>query len=271
MCPRAHAECMSRSLAVVGLRSQDRRGWLRGSPAMTWGGVVVLSAVASIGLWAAKSPSIGNGARGCLASIEASPARIDFGSVPEGNASSRVATIFNRGSRPISILDVVKSCGCTNTALSDTHLMPGRSVSIVVSLRPEPREKKVEGQVRVRYRVDGESEPLDTTISISAKVEPEFKIQPESLTFVSHQRAQQEFVLVPVVDSNLRLVGVESDNPALTCRETASHTVIVAFDPGKWDRSLVRAHVFVRTSNATHPLEVVPVRVVQSASLRRTL
>jgi hypothetical protein len=237
----------------------------RGRAALFCGGTVVLILVALTGVWDCKNrcsagPVVNDPA------IEISPARVDFGSLREGSAASRAVTIANRGLLPVSILDVATSCGCTTTALSDTLVAAGRSLTLVVSMRPEPPARPIEGDVRVAYGVEGSNESHEIVIPVLARLEPEFKIEPVFLTFIGRQRSERELTFVPGADADLRLIAAECDHPAFACQigpGQHDRRVVVAFDPKKWDGSTARANVFVRTSNAIHPLQVVAIHVTQ--------
>lgn len=68
------------------------------------------------------------------------PARHDFGTVREIDGKvSHTFTGVNRGDRPVVLLDVVTSCGCTVPAFSKKPVLPGDSTRITVTYDPENR------------------------------------------------------------------------------------------------------------------------------------
>jgi len=58
----------------------------------------------------------------------------EFGSVVEGNVVTHPFVLTNSGDEPLTISQVVTSCGCTTTTLADKTLAPGASVSMEVAL-----------------------------------------------------------------------------------------------------------------------------------------
>jgi len=68
------------------------------------------------------------------------PASHDFGSVPEsGGTVSHTFAGVNRSERPLVILDVVSSCGCTVPEFSRRPILPGDSTRITVTFDPMNR------------------------------------------------------------------------------------------------------------------------------------
>ena len=68
------------------------------------------------------------------------PASHDFGTVrEEGGRVSCTVTGVNRGDRPVVLLDVVASCGCTVPEYSRKPVLAGDSTRIVVTFDPENR------------------------------------------------------------------------------------------------------------------------------------
>ena len=68
------------------------------------------------------------------------PASHDFGSIREVDGKvSHTFTGTNRGERPVVLLDVVTSCGCTVPAFSQKPILPGQQTQITVTYDPANR------------------------------------------------------------------------------------------------------------------------------------
>lgn len=68
------------------------------------------------------------------------PAERDFGSIAESDGRvSHTFTGVNRSDRPVVILDVVTSCGCTVPKFSRKPILPGDTTRIVVTFDPVNR------------------------------------------------------------------------------------------------------------------------------------
>lgn len=84
------------------------------------------------------------------------PSEWDFGSVREEDG--RVTHTFtgeNRGDKPLVILDVVTTCGCTVPAFSKQPILPGGKTRITVTFDPENRPGSFTKQLSV-YSSDRE-------------------------------------------------------------------------------------------------------------------
>lgn len=78
------------------------------------------------------------------------PATWDFGAIDE--EAGRVSHRFfgeNRSNRPIVLLDVVTSCGCTVPEFSRRPILPGERTEIVVTFDPRDRPGTFEKQLHV--------------------------------------------------------------------------------------------------------------------------
>ncbi len=58
----------------------------------------------------------------------------DFGNVVEGNVVTHTFVLTNTGDQPLAISQVVTSCGCTTTTLTNKSLAPGGSAPMDVAL-----------------------------------------------------------------------------------------------------------------------------------------
>ena len=68
------------------------------------------------------------------------PSRHDFGTIRETDGRvSHTFTGTNRGERPVVLLDVVTSCGCTVPEFSKKPILPGESTQITVTYDPANR------------------------------------------------------------------------------------------------------------------------------------
>lgn len=68
------------------------------------------------------------------------PAEWDFGSVAEQDGPvSHTFTAENTGDKPVAILDVVSTCGCTAPEFSREPVLPGRKTTVKVTFDPANR------------------------------------------------------------------------------------------------------------------------------------
>lgn len=91
-----------------------------------------------------------------------------FGEVEEGEAARHVFTFRNEGGRPLRILSVVPSCGCTTPDWTTEAVAPGETGTVTVSYDSEGRPGPFQKSIAVR--TDGD--PRLTTLYISGEVIP---------------------------------------------------------------------------------------------------
>ena len=61
----------------------------------------------------------------------------DFGVVKRGPVAMHVFEFVNTGNRPLNIMDVKPSCGCTNVEWPKVPIMPGQKGKIQLGLKTE--------------------------------------------------------------------------------------------------------------------------------------
>lgn len=98
-------------------------------------------------------------ASGVRAQLVFEPDSHDFGTIRE--VDGRVGCTFtgvNRGDRPVVLLDVVTSCGCTVPEFSRKPVLAGDSVRIAVTYDPENRPGHFSKELSV-YTSDRKKSP----------------------------------------------------------------------------------------------------------------
>jgi hypothetical protein len=91
------------------------------------GSVFALAAIGSAYL--ARSPKP---ARGPLL---AEPEILDLGTARQGETIDGAFTLSNQGPKPIDIVHVAKSCGCTDAQVVKPHLEPGEATPLYVAIK----------------------------------------------------------------------------------------------------------------------------------------
>lgn len=97
------------------------------------------------------------------------PERYDFGTLEElGGKRSCTFRATNRGSKPVVLVDVVTTCGCTVPTFSRQPILPGKSATIEVSYDPEGRP----GAFDRKLHIYGAGRERLGVISITGQVTP---------------------------------------------------------------------------------------------------
>jgi rhodanese-related sulfurtransferase len=89
----------------------------------------------------------------------------DFGNVVEGNVVTHTFVLTNAGDQPLSISQVVTSCGCTTTTLTNKTVAPGESVPMQVALDT----RGFGGQTLVKLIKIVSNDPVNTTLVLQMK------------------------------------------------------------------------------------------------------
>lgn len=101
--------------------------------------------------------------------IRVEPDRFDFGRTRPGHTLRKEFTLRNAGASELVIQGVSTTCGCTAAIAGETHLKPGRSTPLSVSLQTRDYRGRVERRVLVRS--NDPKTPL-VELTVSATVEP---------------------------------------------------------------------------------------------------
>ena len=130
------------------------------------------------------------------AGIDVDRASADFGTYPANQNREHVFVLKNNGDQPLKIIDIRKTCGCSETRLERNELAPGTTTKLTAVIKagsiagPFSKNLFVESndskQRFLMLLLNGNSVPLIT-------VKPQDKIYVGTL--VAGQEWQQEFVL----------------------------------------------------------------------------
>jgi hypothetical protein len=145
---------------------------------------------------------------------------LDLGPVEQGRTVPFAFRVANATSRPVTVVEVAKSCGCT--FLQDrrgARIEPGGSLSIEGTLDTTGRRGPIEIASTLAYR-RAEGRPQQLLLLVRADVRPTLRVAPESLTFKLDHAAGDRLAKDVSIDSlrldSFRLLGCETSAPWLT-------------------------------------------------------
>jgi Protein of unknown function (DUF1573) len=130
-----------------------------------------VAAVAGLALLAALHASgaaAGDDKRAPAPRIRVEPEGFDFGRAQQNKTLRKEFTLRNFGEAQLVIEGVSTTCGCTAAITADTHVEPGGSTQLRVTLQTRSYSGKVERQVLVRS--NDPQTPL-LSVKVSAMVE----------------------------------------------------------------------------------------------------
>jgi len=128
-------------------------------------------AVAGLGLTAALSTSpvtAGDEKPAAAPRVRVEPESFDFGKAQQNKTLRKEFTLRNFGDAELVIEGVTTTCGCTAAITADTHVAPGGSTQLRVTLQTRSYTGKLERQVLVRS--NDPKTPL-LPVKVSATVE----------------------------------------------------------------------------------------------------
>ncbi len=118
--------------------------------------------------------------------------RHDFARIDEGTVATTTFAFINTGDRPVRLVDVRPSCGCTTPEYPTGAIAPGATAEITVAYTSEGRPGPFEKHVTVQT-----DEPATTTLTIVGDVVPGFTrggAAQGSLTFEADTFVQENAV-----------------------------------------------------------------------------
>jgi len=133
--------------------------------------LVAAGAVAGLGLIAALATApaaVGDEKRAAAPRIRVDPEGFDFGKAQQNKTLRKEFTLRNFGDAELVIEGVTTTCGCTAAITAETHVEPGGSTQLRVTLETRSYSGTLERQVLVRSN-DPETPLL--SLKVSATVE----------------------------------------------------------------------------------------------------
>ncbi len=112
-------------------------------------------------------------------------------SVGEVTANKPLVHVFhleNTGTKPLTIVDVRRTCACAKYDLGEKSLAPGQKTALRVNfnLLTQP-EGPGQWNVGVVYAVEGREEKAELALSVSAKVKKDVWVEPVSLVMIGEK------------------------------------------------------------------------------------
>lgn len=108
-----------------------------------------------------------------------SPHQVDFGRTYQKSLESATVVVKNIAPQALDLGEVEAGCGCTQASLEKTHLEPGETTQLAVSLDTALMEGRITKTILVFHSLSPEPARLDLT----TVVDPLLAVDPEVVTF----------------------------------------------------------------------------------------
>ena len=142
--------------------------------------------------------------------IQAEPAVLDFGYIAPSAESKGTFKLWNRGTKPITVLAIQPSCKCTTTNdLADTQIKPGEFAELEAGLdgAPLPGPRKA----NIKVLVDGYSRVIE--LEIKAEVAYPLRAPPGYLNVVKGQEQKGRLFVESIDKKPFRICHVHGEPP----------------------------------------------------------
>lgn len=199
--------------------------------------------------------------------LEVLPAAVqNIGVVRQATESESRFTIRNRASQTIQILDAVTSCSCAGIDFSKKELAPGESASLALRWNSGGSRGSFVVRATIVYRNAGEEQSHVLTIGLTARIDPDYAVEPERLEFGPHKPLVQRVVLAPRHGSELK-IGTPTCNlrfftaRVLTSEPADKHTVEVSYKPEEYYRDAGPGELLIPTNCQRQQLVRIPLHV----------
>ena len=181
--------------------------------------------------------------------------KLDLGRIDRGAVVEKKVSLKNVGDQVLVIGDVMASCGCTGTVLSEHQIEPGKTGSVMIKFNSKNFSGPIHKTVTINSNADKEPQ---TVIEFTALVVEEVSVTPTQLMFRDAEVGKTVAQRVKIRNDgkeNLLLTGYRTQLAGLTAtlpaKSIAPHDsveITVEFKP-KEPKSILSDLLFLTTSS----------------------
>lgn len=144
-----------------------------------------------------------------FASIRVETEFFDMGTIANDRIAKGSLVVSNAGKVPLHISSVNTSCGCTKGKMAQMTIPPGGKSVLNITVDPN----RVPGFYSLKTLTIFSDDPKSNrvTIKVQARVEPEFRIEPEALDFgvvTKGEGAEREIHITQIQDSPFSITKI---------------------------------------------------------------
>ena len=191
--------------------------------------------------------------------------KFDLGNIYRGTVVEKKLTLKNTGSGTLIVDKVEVSCGCTGTVVSNDHIPPGQTGTLLITFN----SKNFSGNVRKTLTVSTNvPEAASTLIEFTAKITDEIIANPQQLWFKDAEVGKTSASTLTIrndgkedlelTGSRTQLAGLVVKLPSGAIKPGKEGKVVAEFTP-KGPVPIIADGIFVKTSNIRQPEVFIPV------------
>lgn len=142
----------------------------------------------------------------------------DFGTVLQAEKMSANFTLRNTSASPITIVETVRSCGCTVARFGALELGPGETTWAAMTLETGSNRGDITSTTEILYRAGGPETGPPVALTLKARVRPDYEVSPLRLTFGPGLPNSQTLLVRPGVLQDLQITRVVVSGRCLEIR-----------------------------------------------------
>lgn len=193
--------------------------------------------------------------------VVAIPDVIDIGRVPQGIHSAD-ADLKNNSNGSVRILHVRKSCDCSEVAVPNGDIAPGKKVHLTCRWNTRGQRGDVHTTLAVAYSAGKDDEQHYAIITLRAHVIPDFTFDPERLEFEQEHTETKRVAFLPKRLDSLRLYEASVSHPAFDATIDANAIAVkVTFRSERWLAERGPIELMVRSNSENEPFISIPIFV----------
>ncbi len=185
--------------------------------------------------------------------------KLDFGDIPKGKKVEKTVSVKNEGKDTLVLGRVEVSCGCTGTVVTNDHIPPGGTGSLLITFNSQNFAGTIHKSVTVNSNSVDEPKKV---IEFTGNVIEELTLTPSQFWFRDAETGKRSTVAILVRNKGkerLSLTGYKTTLEGFTLKlpenpiEQGDTALITAEFTPKTVRQVLSDGVFLKTSSPTQP------------------
>ena len=186
---------------------------------------------------------------------------LDFGEKTEAKYKKSFE-VTNESPHDIEIINVRRSCRCSNLRFPSGIIAAGATVSLDLTWDLRGQSGEAQTDLLINYKtLDKENRTYSTLILMQAKVTPDFDLARE-VVFERGEKHKQ-LQLKPNMLPDAKLLSASCAHPAVTAKVSAPNLVDLHLDSGVTITDRI-VELEVKTNSANSPALTIPIRFVEN-------
>jgi hypothetical protein len=184
----------------------------------------------------------------------------------QGEVIDAEFVLVNHCKCPVEVLNVVKSCSCTEYKLVKTSLQPGEKTTLKVKWETRASRGDFHTDLTIVYQKAG-GEQDASRVRLQADVVPDFRYEPTRLSFDTGKKREQVITFSPGRQPDVQVVRAYCTQRAFQAEKLPDGGAVrVTFDPALWSADVPRVELVVETTSPNEPLCRVPLFVAEQGN-----